>query len=105
MFSAKLLAAVGGDERAAYNGSQDYDLYLRLNEKAHKIVHIPHLLYYWRSSPTSAVSYTHLFRRKHVDCFRAERAADGWKTALPNLRRFVRHSTASDEEMCIRDRP
>ena len=26
VFSAKLLAAVGGDERAAYNGSQDYDL-------------------------------------------------------------------------------
>ena len=47
VFSAKLLAAVGGDERAAYNGSQDYDLYLRLTEKAHKIVHIP-------------VSYTHL---------------------------------------------
>ena len=53
---AKLLAAVGGDERAAYNGSQDYDLYLRLTEKAHKIVHIPHLLYYWRSSPTSVAS-------------------------------------------------
>ena len=56
VFSAKLLAAVGGDERAAYNGSQDYDLYLRLTEKAHKIVHIPHLLYYWRSSPTSVAS-------------------------------------------------
>ena len=56
VFSAKLLAAVGGDERAAFNGSQDYDLYLRLTEKAHKIVHIPHLLYYWRSSPTSVAS-------------------------------------------------
>ena len=39
------------------------------------------------------------FRRKHVDCSRAERAADGRKTALPNLRRFVRHSTVSDEEI------
>lgn len=56
VFSAKLLAAVGGDERAEFNGSQDYDLYLRLTEKAHKIVHIPHLLYYWRSSPTSVAS-------------------------------------------------
>ena len=33
------------------------------------------------------------------DPARAERAADGRKTALPNLRRFVRHSTASDEEI------
>ena len=56
VFSAKLLAEVGGDERAEFNGSQDYDLYLRLTEKAHKIVHIPHLLYYWRSSPTSVAS-------------------------------------------------
>ena len=56
VFSAALLAEVGGDERAAFNGSQDYDLYLRLTEKAHKIVHIPHLLYYWRSSPASVAS-------------------------------------------------
>ena len=34
VFSAKLLAAVGGDERAAYNGSQDYDLYLQIG-RAH----------------------------------------------------------------------
>ncbi len=56
VFRAKLLAAVGGDERAEFNGSQDYDLYLRLTEQAQKIVHIPHLLYYWRSSPTSVAS-------------------------------------------------
>ena len=56
VFSAALLAKVGGDERAEFNGSQDYDLYLRLTEQAQKIVHIPHLLYYWRSSPTSVAS-------------------------------------------------
>ena len=56
VFSAALLAKVGGDERAEYNGSQDYDLYLRLTEQAQKIVHIPHLLYYWRSSPASVAS-------------------------------------------------
>ena len=56
VFSAKLLAQVGGDERAEFNGSQDYDLYLRLTEQAKKVVHIPHLLYYWRSSPTSVAS-------------------------------------------------
>ena len=56
VFSAALLAKVGGDERAEFNGSQDYDLYLRLTEQAEKVVHIPHLLYYWRSSPTSVAS-------------------------------------------------
>ena len=56
VFSAALLAKVGGDERAEFNGSQDYDLYLRLTEQAEKIVHIPHLLYYWRSSPGSTAS-------------------------------------------------
>ena len=56
VFSAVLLAKVGGDERAEFNGSQDYDLYLRLTEQAKKVVHIPHLLYYWRSSPTSVAS-------------------------------------------------
>ena len=56
IFKASLLAKVGGGERAEYNGSQDYDLYLRLTEQAEKVVHIPHLLYYWRSSPTSVAS-------------------------------------------------
>ena len=52
VFKASLLEAAGG-ERSEYNGSQDYDLYLRLTEKAQKVVHIPHVLYYWRASPTS----------------------------------------------------
>ena len=56
VFSAALLAKVGGDERAEFNGSQDYDLFLRLTEQAAKIVHIPHALYYWRSSPGSTAA-------------------------------------------------
>ena len=31
-----------------YNGSQDYDLVLRLTEKTDKIYHIPKILYHWR---------------------------------------------------------
>ena len=34
--------------REAYDGSQDYDLFLRATEYAHKIVHIPNVLYHWR---------------------------------------------------------
>ena len=31
------------------DGSQDYDLFLRATEKATKIIHIPSILYHWRS--------------------------------------------------------
>ena len=54
--SKVLMEQAGGGERAEYNGSQDYDLFLRLTEKARKIAHIPHALYYWRSSPNSTAS-------------------------------------------------
>ena len=56
LFSRRLMDAAGGPERMEYNGSQDYDLFLRLTEKARKIAHIPHALYYWRSSPGSTAS-------------------------------------------------
>lgn len=35
------------DER--FSGSQDYDLFLKLSEKTDKIVHIPKVLYHWRT--------------------------------------------------------
>lgn len=37
-----------GGMRRGYEGSQDYDLFLRLTEKTDKIAHIPHILYHWR---------------------------------------------------------
>ena len=47
-FKKSLLEQTGG-LRAAFDGSQDYDLILRLTEKAEKIVHIPRILYFWRA--------------------------------------------------------
>jgi GT2 family glycosyltransferase len=47
VFSRELLDKVGV-LRPAYDGSQDYDLILRLSEQAQQIVHIPKALYYWR---------------------------------------------------------
>lgn len=38
-----------GPLRSEYEGSQDYDLILRCVEKTDKIVHIPKVLYHWRS--------------------------------------------------------
>ena len=35
--------------RSAYDGSQDHDLFLRLTKRANTVVHIPKLLYFWRS--------------------------------------------------------
>ena len=52
-FSKKLLEEVGGGERSEFDGAQDYDLILRLTEKAKKIHHIPKILYHWRIIPGS----------------------------------------------------
>ncbi|MBQ9643793.1 MAG: glycosyltransferase family 2 protein, partial [Lachnospiraceae bacterium] len=35
--------------RSEFDGSQDHDMILRLTDKARRIVHVPKLLYYWRS--------------------------------------------------------
>lgn len=55
IFSKKLLDSVGYF-RSKCDGSQDYDLILRLTEKAKKIVHIPKVLYFWRSHKNSVAS-------------------------------------------------
>ncbi|MEG0769688.1 MAG: glycosyltransferase family 2 protein [Ruthenibacterium sp.] len=56
VFSRALLSRAGGGEKAQYDGAQDYDLILRLSEKAEKIVHIPKVLYYWRRHENSTAS-------------------------------------------------
>lgn len=55
VFSAAILKTVGGF-RGEYDGSQDHDFILRATEQAEKIVHIPKLLYYWRSHPNSVAA-------------------------------------------------
>ncbi|MGG7171778.1 glycosyltransferase family 2 protein [Clostridium neonatale] len=52
VFKKELLNKVGMF-RKEYDGSQDHDMILRLTEKAEKVVHIPKLLYFWRSHPQS----------------------------------------------------
>ena len=52
-FRATLLSDIGGlDESLSI--SQDYDLILRATERARKIVHIPEILYRWRTQPSSS---------------------------------------------------
>ena len=52
----KDLLAQAGTFRDECNGSQDHDIILRLTGCAKRIVHIPKVLYYWRSHPTSVAS-------------------------------------------------
>jgi O-antigen biosynthesis protein len=53
IYRLSLVREIGGF-RVGYEGSQDYDLVLRLTEKTERIYHIPKVLYHWRSIRASA---------------------------------------------------
>jgi len=42
--------------RSRFDGSQDHDMILRLTDRARCVVHVPKLLYYWRSHPGSVAA-------------------------------------------------
>ncbi len=48
-----LVDEVGGF-RQEFHGSQDWDLVLRVTERARAVVHVPEVLYHWRTLATSA---------------------------------------------------
>ncbi len=51
----RLVEEVGG-LRSEYDGSQDHDLALRVTEVAGSVIHIPRVLYHWRSGAGSAAA-------------------------------------------------
>ena len=55
VFARKLL---DGTElfRPRFDGSQDHDMILRLTDRAEKVVHVPKLMYYWRSHAGSTAA-------------------------------------------------
>ena len=55
VFSKELVDKCG-TFRSEYDGSQDHDMILRLTANAKKIVHVPMILYYWRSHAGSVAS-------------------------------------------------
>ena len=57
-FSVFEKALTEGDAlfRPAFDGSQDHDMILRLTDRAKHIVHIPRILYYWRSHEGSTAA-------------------------------------------------
>lgn len=72
-YRKKLIEEIGGF-RPGYEGSQDYDLLLRLIEKTDRIYHIPKVLYHWRTVPQSAAGrntdakpYAHIAGKKAIN--------------------------------------
>jgi O-antigen biosynthesis protein len=55
VYRKTLVDQIGGF-REGYEGSQDYDLVLRLSEKTDNIFHLPKILYHWRVHFESAAS-------------------------------------------------
>ena len=90
VFSKKLQEKVGGF-RHECDGSQDFDLVLRLSEKAEKIVHIPKVLYFWRSHAGSVASdisvkpYCITSGQKAVADHLKRQGIDGEVTPIPGL--------------------
>jgi len=52
----KSLLEEAGHFNSDFDGSQDYDLFLRLTERSHTIHHIQKVLYHWRMLETSTAS-------------------------------------------------
>lgn len=61
------LLQVTGGLRPAFDGSQDHDLALRISEHTDKIIHIPRILYHWRTVGSSA-SHQHLDKCIQAAC-------------------------------------
>ena len=55
VFSKELVEKCG-TFRPEFDGSQDHDMILRLTQAAQNIVHVPKILYYWRSHAGSVAS-------------------------------------------------
>ena len=57
-FSVFKRSLLDGDQlfRPEFDGSQDHDMILRLTDNAKKIIHVPRLMYYWRSHAGSVAS-------------------------------------------------
>ncbi|MEK5036065.1 glycosyltransferase family 2 protein [Paenibacillus sp. FSL R7-0302] len=71
VYRKSLIDQIGGF-RVGYEGSQDFDLMLRVTELTENIYHIPKILYHWRAIPTSTASngstkdYTHVAGLKAI---------------------------------------
>jgi O-antigen biosynthesis protein len=90
-----LAIAVGGF-RPGFEGAQDYDLILRVTERARRIQHVPEVLYHWRIPPTSTADNAEPYaddagvRAVQNHCERIGLDATVSKLALPGTNRVKR---------------
>ncbi|MBF0099624.1 MAG: glycosyltransferase family 2 protein [Desulfobacterales bacterium] len=90
VYRRSLVNQLGGF-RQGFEGSQDYDLVLRLSELSQKIYHIPKILYHWRKSNTSCSSNPECKTYAFSSALRAVNEAlqrqgeSGWATPVPNV--------------------
>ena len=89
VFRRKILEEVGGF-RQGFDGSQDYDLMLRVAEKTQKIAHIPKVLYHWRKIRGSAAAslvakpFAHKAAARALEESLKRRGYQGWvETRIP----------------------
>ncbi len=87
VYRRSLITTIGGF-REGFEGSQDYDLVLRVTEQTDRIVHVPKVLYFWRQHPESVTSGTGVKRYAYNA---AERAIAGALQRRQELGRVVPH--------------
>lgn len=89
--------------RSEFDGSQDYDLVLRITDQSNAVHHIPRILYHWRkhagstAADAQAKPYTHRAGRRALEDAIRRR---GWQAdvvdgAVPNSYRTRRQVTGS----------
>ncbi|WP_424767317.1 glycosyltransferase [Paenibacillus sp. sgz302251] len=89
VYRTKLVREIGGF-RKGFEGSQDYDLVLRLTEKTNKIYHIPKVLYHWRTIAdstafdSSAKNYAFVAGLKAIQEALDRREEGGLVNPIPN---------------------
>jgi glycosyltransferase involved in cell wall biosynthesis len=84
VYRTRLIREIGGF-RPGYDGSQDYDLALRVVEKTQNIYHIPKVLYHWRIIPASVTAggeqakpWAYIAARKALEDMLARSPYPGW---------------------------
>lgn len=90
VYRRDVVISVGG-MRSEYDGTQDYDLALRLIGKLHNVLHVPRIGYLWRAIPGSTAtslsekSYAIEKQRSAVTVFANELSENSHVTPGPSL--------------------
>jgi len=87
----RTLAEAAGPFDPSMDGAQDYDFILRCSEKAEKIVHIPEVLYHWRTHEASTADnpmskqYAYEAGKRAIEAHLARTGTAGEVTLLPDF--------------------